>query len=154
MWQCSNVLVYRTNLKQIWNYSVSLSPIKVQIEYQLEYCLLDETYNINTLENCWQLECMLSWFSDGSGNFPSRFPGRDETGITVSSRLVSTFWDILRSRLVSNSISRELQSLVLSRMPFNVLICLEHISCLVSLVSTCLVSAKLCLDPSDEKCDS
>ena len=71
--------------------------------------------------------------SDGSGNFLSRFPGRDETGNAVSSRLVSRFWVMWKSCLVSNLNFRRLKSLVLSR---NAFCCLDlswmYLSCLVS----------------------
>ena len=104
------------------------------------------------------------------GNCPYRFqnsvlswfPGRDETGNTVSSRLVLRFWINWKSRLVSNLDFRRLKSLVLSWKAFCCLdlswiylSCLDVSACLVSKkfqdfvpVSSCLVSRFSCPDPS------
>ena len=80
------------------------------------------------------------------GNCPYRFqnsvlswfPGRDETGNTVSSRLVLRFWINWKSRLVSNLDFRRLKSLVLSWKAFCCLdlswiylSCLDVLACLV-----------------------
>ena len=104
------------------------------------------------------------------GNCPYRFqnsvlswfPGRDETGNTVSSRLVLRFWINWKSRLVSNLDFRRLKSLVLSWKAFCCLdlswiylSCLDVLACLVLKkfqdfvpVSSCLVSRFSCPDPS------
>ena len=104
------------------------------------------------------------------GNCPYRFqnsvlswfPGRDETGNTVSSRLVLRFWINWKSRLVSNLDFRRLKSLVLSWKAFCCLdlswiylSCLDVLACLVLKkfqdfvpVSSCLVSRFFCPDPS------
>jgi len=86
--------------------------------------------------------------SDGSGNFSSRFPGRDETGIAVLSRLVSEFWKGPKSRLVPNLNFWEPKSLVLSRhVSFCLAMSWKHFLSRLS-VSSCLVSAIFCPDPS------